>query len=54
MRCEICSHECSVVDSLALRNLCEHLYLDALAKKPKPFWASTKNPIYSRSLFQNL
>jgi len=33
MRCETCSHECTVVDFMTLRNVCEHLYLDSLAKK---------------------
>ena len=54
MRCENCSHECTVVDFGTLRNLCEHLYLDALAKKPNPFWASDNIPIKSRRNFQRL
>ncbi len=39
MTCENCSHECSLVDFSTLRNLCEHLYLDALAKKRQRFLA---------------
>ncbi len=37
MKCENCAHECSIVDFSTLRNLCEHLYLDALAKKRQRF-----------------
>ena len=33
MVCGECGHECTRSDFFALRNLCEHLYLDALAKK---------------------
>ncbi len=33
MRCDNCSHECTVFDFLTRRNLCDHLYLDALAQK---------------------
>ena len=33
MRCDICSHESTMYDFVALRNLCEHLYLDALVRK---------------------
>ncbi len=54
MRCENCSHECTVVDFVTLRNLCEHLYLDALAKKPNPFLASNTIPINSGRNFQSL
>jgi hypothetical protein len=54
MRCENCSHECTVVDFGTLRNLCEHLYLDALAKKPNPFQASANIPIASGRDFQSL
>ena len=36
MVCEECAHECTMSDFLVLRNLCEHLYLDALAKKSIP------------------
>ncbi len=39
MRCETCCHECSVVDFVSLRNLCEHLYLDSLAKKQGSSWS---------------
>lgn len=54
MRCENCSHECTVVDFGTLRNLCEHLYLDALAKKPNPYRASNNIPIASGRNFQSL
>ena len=54
MRCETCSHECTVVDFGTLRNLCEHLYLDALAKKPNPLRDSHNIPINSRKNFQRL
>jgi hypothetical protein len=54
MRCDTCSHECTVVDFVTLRNLCEHLYLDALAKKPNPFVASTNIHINSGRNFQSL
>ncbi|MGD9852332.1 MAG: hypothetical protein AB7T38_13805 [Nitrospirales bacterium] len=33
MRCEICFHESTLYDLVSLRNLCEHLYLDALVRK---------------------
>ncbi len=33
MRCENCFHECNHIDFATFRNLCEHLYLDALARK---------------------
>ena len=54
MRCENCSHECTVVDFGTLRNLCEHLYLDALAKKSDPFRASNSIPINSERNFHSL
>ena len=54
MRCENCSHECTAVDFVTLRNLCEHLYLDALAKKSNPFRASNDIPINSRRNFRTL
>ncbi len=47
MRCETCSHECTVVDFLTLRNVCEHLYLDSLAKKHNPFFPSGTIPLFS-------
>jgi len=48
MRCETCSHECTVVDFVTLRNLCEHLSLDSLARKNHPYWFSPALPEYSR------
>ncbi len=33
MICEECQHFCAESDFWALRNLCDHLYLDALAKR---------------------
>ena len=54
MRCENCSHECTVVDFGTLRNLCEHLYLDALARKPNPFRASSNIPVHSGRNFPSL
>ncbi len=33
MRCEYCSHECTVADFMTLRHVCEHFYLDSLAQK---------------------
>lgn len=33
MVCEECQHSCTGSDFLTLRNLCDHLYLDALAKR---------------------
>jgi hypothetical protein len=53
MRCENCSQECTMVDFVTLRNLCEHLYLDALATKPNPFEASDNIPINSGRNFQS-
>ena len=37
IRCETCRHECSQLDFVTLRNLCEHLYLDSLAEKPDAY-----------------
>ena len=54
VRCENCSHECTVVDFGTLRNLCEHLYLDALAKKSNPFQASNNIPINRGRNFDSL
>ena len=48
MRCDTCSHECTVVDFMTLRNVCEHLYLDSLAKKQALFLASATMPMYCR------
>ena len=42
-----------MVDFVTLRNLCEHLYLDALATKPNPFEASGNIPINSGRNFQS-
>ena len=33
VKCETCAHECTVIDFVTLSNVCEHLYLDSLAKK---------------------
>ena len=46
MRCETCSHECTVMDFVTLRNVCEHLYLDSLAKKRYAFLDTTDMLIY--------
>ena len=54
MRCENCSHECTVVDFVALRNLCEHLYLDSLAKQGNSILVSGSNPAYSGATSKNL
>ncbi len=35
MKCNTCFHECTMVDFSTLRNLCEHLYLDSLARKQR-------------------
>ena len=35
MRCETCCQEYTAVDFVALRNLCEHVYMDSLAQKRK-------------------
>ena len=39
MRCETCHHECSVMDFVCLRNVCEHLYLDSVAQKQGLTWS---------------
>ena len=36
MRCKTCYQEYTAVDFVALRNLCEHVYLDSLAQKGDP------------------
>ena len=48
MRCDTCSHECTVVDFMTLRNVCEHLYLDSLAQKQDRFLASATIHMYSK------
>ncbi len=52
MRCETCSHECTIVDFVTFRNVCEHLYLDSLAKKSNPFMGSTSRSMYCGNGFQ--
>ena len=47
MRCETCRHECSFVDFVSLRNLCEHLYLDSLAKKQGSSWSRSERHSHS-------
>lgn len=47
MRCETCSHECTVVDFVTLRNVCEHFYLDSLVQKQNPFLGSSPISRYS-------
>ena len=54
MRCETCLHECTVVDFVTLRNLCEHLYLDSLAQKDNPSWVSSFPPNYTGKDHQDL
>lgn len=36
MRCLTCFQDFTVADFVSLRNLCEHVYLDSLAKKQNP------------------
>jgi len=45
LRCEYCSHECTVVDFVTLRNVCEHFYLDSLAKKHNPYGSDNHRSI---------
>lgn len=33
VKCETCAHECTLSDFVTFSNMCEHLYLDALASK---------------------
>ena len=54
MRCENCSHECTVLDFVTLRNLCEHLYLDALAQKQHLFSDSATIPMYRGREYHDL
>jgi hypothetical protein len=54
MRCETCSHECTVVDFVTLRNLCEHLSLDSLARKNHSYWCSPALPECSGKDFQDM
>ena len=54
MKCDNCSHECTVVDFVTLRNLCEHLYLDSLARKNHPYWFSSTLPACSGRDFKGL
>ena len=54
MRCETCLHECTVVDFVTRRNLCEHLYLDSLAAKQNPSGNSTQVHLENERDFQSL
>ena len=54
MRCETCSHECTVLDFVTLRNLCEHLSLDSLASKNHSYWLSSALPAYRGRDFQDV
>lgn len=53
MRCETCAHECTVVDFGALRNVCDHLYLDSLAKKYHPFSATASGSMYRENMLHD-
>ena len=54
MRCETCLHECTVVDFVTRRNLCEHLYLDSLAAKQSLTRNSTHAYVGNKRDFQSL
>ena len=54
MRCENCSHECTVLDFVTLRNLCEHLSLDSLARRNDPYSFSPALSEYSGRSFQDV
>jgi len=54
IRCETCSHECSMVDFVHLRNVCEHLYLDSLAKSRPSFVTFASNSLLSKRAAQDL
>ena len=53
MRCEICAHECTVGDFVTLRNVCEHLYIDSLAKKYHPFSTTASGSMYRENMFHD-
>ena len=46
-RYETCSHECTMVDFVTLRNLCDHFYLDSLAQKQNLLLGSSTRSRYS-------
>jgi hypothetical protein len=46
-RCVNCCQEYSAVDFVALRNLCEHVYLDSLAQKWNPSLSRSSEPFPS-------
>jgi len=50
MRCETCCQEYTVFDFAALRNLCEHVYLDSLAQKLNPSIAVPVIPFHSLTM----
>ena len=43
MKCITCNHESSAYDFVTLRNLCEHLYLDAIVRKADPAALGVRN-----------
>jgi hypothetical protein len=46
-RCVNCCQEYTAVDFVALRNLCEHVYLDSLAQKWNPSLSRSSEPFPS-------
>ncbi len=53
MRCETCAHECTVVDFVTLRNVCDHLYLDSLAKRNHPFSVTASGSMYRENMWHD-
>ena len=42
VKCQTCGYECTLIDFVTLSNVCEHLYLDSLAKKQTVTEETTK------------
>lgn len=47
MRCQTCFQEYTAFDFVTLRNLCEHVYLDSLAKKQHISLSESARHFYS-------
>jgi hypothetical protein len=47
MRCQTCFQEYTAFDFVTLRNLCEHVYLDSMAKKQHVSLYGSARPFHS-------
>jgi hypothetical protein len=54
MRCQTCFQDFTVCDFVSLRNLCEHVYLDSLAKKQHPVFSDPARSFHQFTLSQSV